>query len=69
MALTCIPPLRPLKGWLVSSQYFYKAAEGAWPKLANETVGGDLTAIVFTGASGYSAVRQIWRTKVRCSTS
>lgn len=26
--LTCIPPLRPLKGWLVSSQYFYKAAEG-----------------------------------------
>lgn len=32
MALTCIPPLRPLKGWLVSSQYFYKAAEG---RLAN----------------------------------
>lgn len=28
MALTCIPPLRPLKGWLVASQYFYKAAEG-----------------------------------------
>lgn len=26
--LTCIPPLRPLKGWLVASQYFYKAEEG-----------------------------------------
>lgn len=28
MLLTCIPPLRPLKGWLVASQYFYKAREG-----------------------------------------
>lgn len=28
MLLTCIPPLRPLKGWLVASQYFYKAQEG-----------------------------------------
>lgn len=26
--LFCIPPLRPLKGWLVASQYFYKAEEG-----------------------------------------
>ncbi len=26
--VTCIPMLRPLKGWLVSSQYFYKAEEG-----------------------------------------
>lgn len=26
--LTCIPPLRPLKGWLVSTQFFYKAEEG-----------------------------------------
>lgn len=26
--LTCIPPLRPLKGWLVASQYFHKAGEG-----------------------------------------
>lgn len=25
---TCIPPLRPLKGWLVASQYFHKAEEG-----------------------------------------
>lgn len=32
MALTCMPPLRPLKGWLVSSQYFYKAAEGRLAK-------------------------------------
>lgn len=28
LVLTCIPPLRPLKGWLVASQYFYKAEEG-----------------------------------------
>ncbi|MDB5563061.1 MAG: hypothetical protein JWN11_2479 [Hyphomicrobiales bacterium] len=28
LLLTCIPPLRPLKGWLVSSQFFYKAEEG-----------------------------------------
>jgi uncharacterized protein (DUF983 family) len=28
MLLTCIPPLRLLKGWLVASQYFYKAEEG-----------------------------------------
>lgn len=28
MLLTCIPPLRPLKGWLVASQYFYKAEQG-----------------------------------------
>ncbi|MBY5399476.1 DUF983 domain-containing protein [Rhizobium leguminosarum] len=28
MIVTCIPPLRPLKGWLVASQYFYKAEEG-----------------------------------------
>ncbi len=25
---TCILPLRPLKGWLVASQYIYKAEEG-----------------------------------------
>ena len=28
MLLTCVPPLRPLKGWLVASQFFYKAEEG-----------------------------------------
>lgn len=28
MLLTCLPPLRPLKGWLVASQFFYKAREG-----------------------------------------
>ncbi|MEY9163044.1 hypothetical protein ABIE78_001163 [Sinorhizobium fredii] len=28
MLLTCIPPLRPLKGRLVASQFFYKAEEG-----------------------------------------
>ncbi|AGK56644.1 hypothetical protein HYPDE_24798 [Hyphomicrobium denitrificans 1NES1] len=26
--LTCIPPLRPIKGWLVASQYYHKAEEG-----------------------------------------
>lgn len=26
--LACIPPLRPLKDWLVNSQFFFKAAEG-----------------------------------------
>lgn len=25
---TCIPPLRPLKGWLVASQFYHKAQEG-----------------------------------------
>ncbi|OYY11306.1 MAG: hypothetical protein B7Y70_07250 [Rhizobiales bacterium 35-68-8] len=28
LLLTCIPPLRPLKGWLVASQFYYKAEEG-----------------------------------------
>jgi uncharacterized protein (DUF983 family) len=26
--LTCVPPLRPLKGWLVASQFFHKAEQG-----------------------------------------
>lgn len=26
--LTCLPPLRPLKGWLVATQYIYRAEEG-----------------------------------------
>lgn len=36
MLLTCIPPLRPLKGWLVASQYFYKAEEGKLVRRAPE---------------------------------
>jgi uncharacterized protein (DUF983 family) len=28
LLVTCILPLRPLKGWLVASQYIYKAEEG-----------------------------------------
>jgi len=28
LLLTCLLPLRPLKGWLVCSQYFFKAGEG-----------------------------------------
>jgi uncharacterized protein (DUF983 family) len=36
MLLTCITPLRPLKGWLVASQYFYKAEEGKLVRRAPE---------------------------------
>ena len=36
MLLTCIPPLRPIKGWLVASQYFYKAEEGKLVRRAPE---------------------------------
>ena len=28
LVITCVLPLRPLKGWLICSQYFYKAREG-----------------------------------------
>jgi uncharacterized protein (DUF983 family) len=28
LILACVLPLRPLKGWLVCSQYFHKAEEG-----------------------------------------
>lgn len=28
LLLTCIPPLRPLKGWLVASQFYFKAEQG-----------------------------------------
>jgi len=28
MLITCLAPLRPLKGWLVCTQYFFKAGEG-----------------------------------------
>ena len=28
LAITCLLPLRPLKGWLVASQFFHKAEEG-----------------------------------------
>jgi len=28
LLITCLLPLRPLKGWLVCSQFFYKAREG-----------------------------------------
>lgn len=28
MIVTCVLPLRPIKGWLVCSQYFYSAREG-----------------------------------------
>jgi uncharacterized protein (DUF983 family) len=28
LLVTCILPLRPLKGWLVASQYVYKAQQG-----------------------------------------
>jgi len=28
LLLTCLAPLRPLKGWFTCTQYFYKAREG-----------------------------------------
>ena len=28
LLLTCLGPLRPLKGWLIASQYVFKAREG-----------------------------------------
>ena len=28
LLITCILPLRPLKGWLIDSQYYYKAEPG-----------------------------------------
>jgi uncharacterized protein (DUF983 family) len=28
LIILCVLPLRPVKGWLVCSQYFYKAQEG-----------------------------------------
>jgi uncharacterized protein (DUF983 family) len=39
--LTCIPPLQPLKGWLVASQFFHKAEEG---RLARPAVPKDSPA-------------------------
>lgn len=38
--ITCIPPLRPLKGWLVASQYFYKAEEGRLEQTPKATAEG-----------------------------
>jgi uncharacterized protein (DUF983 family) len=37
LVATCIPPLRPLKGWLVASQYFYKAEEGKLSRTGDAT--------------------------------
>ena len=33
MLATCIPPLRPLKGWLVASQFYHKAEQGQLVRL------------------------------------
>jgi len=40
MLATCLLPLRPLKGWLVSSQFFYKAEEGRIVKTAKPDSAG-----------------------------
>ena len=37
LVATCIPPLRPLKGWLIASQYFYKAEEGRLSRKGDAT--------------------------------
>ncbi len=33
---SCILPLRPLKGWLVASQFYHKAQEGRLVRMADE---------------------------------
>jgi uncharacterized protein (DUF983 family) len=33
LLVTCILPLRPLKGWLVATQFFFKAQEGRLAKI------------------------------------
>ncbi|VFU09430.1 DUF983 domain-containing protein [Methylocella tundrae] len=40
LLISCILPLRPLKGWLVASQYFYKAEEGRFAASPRESVRG-----------------------------
>ncbi|MGQ4274817.1 DUF983 domain-containing protein [Terrihabitans sp. B22-R8] len=43
MLLACLLPLRPLKGWLVASQFFFKAQEGRLIYLDPDT--GTVTAV------------------------
>jgi uncharacterized protein (DUF983 family) len=40
LLITCLLPLRPLKGWLVCSQFFYKAREGRLAAPWTPFVGG-----------------------------
>ncbi len=37
LVATCLLPLRPLKGWLVASQYFYQARPGRLVEAENES--------------------------------
>lgn len=39
MLATLLPPLRPLKGWLVASQYYHKAAEGRLVRVGEDEDG------------------------------
>jgi uncharacterized protein (DUF983 family) len=45
LLVTCIAPLRPLKGWLVCSQYFYKAEEGRLAQPWTPFAGGPVVAV------------------------
>ena len=36
LLISCILPLRPLKGWLVASQYVYKAEEGRFERSSQD---------------------------------
>ena len=36
LLISCILPLRPLKGWLVASQYVYKAEEGRFERSSRD---------------------------------
>jgi uncharacterized protein (DUF983 family) len=40
LVITCLIPLRPLKGWLICSQYFYKAREGRLAEPWSPYIGG-----------------------------
>jgi uncharacterized protein (DUF983 family) len=42
LLVTCLAPLRPLKGWLVCSQYFFKAGEGQISRPWRPYAGGPL---------------------------
>jgi len=45
LIVLCALPLRPLKGWLVCSQYFYKAEEGRLA-VTNTSSDGDAAALI-----------------------
>lgn len=53
MLLTCIPPLRPLKGWLIASQFFYKAEEGRLVTPLNRPALADADMAAYPGRNDH----------------